>query len=310
MSTRQLQSHSDKVNFLWSIAELLRDSFKRGKYQDVILPFTVLRRVDQVLMPMKQAVLEENAKLVKLGLENRDPRLRKISGLAFYNTSQYDFERLLQDAPNLAANVRNYIRGFSENMREVLEKFDFDNTIARLDQAGLLFLVLERFKNVDLHPDRVSNHEMGTVFEELIRRFNEALNENPGEHFTPREVIRLMVSLLLAADEEALAQNHIVRTVDDPCCGSGGMPTIAKERILEANPNARVFLFGQEVNPETWAVSKADLLVTSEGGEDAENIKFGSVLSNDQLADQRFDYLLCRGSRTASSSSSSTCSAG
>ena len=153
MATRSLQSHAEKVNFLWSIAELLRDSFKRGKYQDVILPLTVLRRVDQVLVPTKQAVLDRNAELAGKGLENRDRPLRAASGYAFYNTSQYDLERLLQDAPNLSANLRNYINGFSENMRDVLERFDFDNTIKKLDEAGLLFLVLERFKNVDLHPD-------------------------------------------------------------------------------------------------------------------------------------------------------------
>ena len=330
-----------KVNFLWSIAELLRDSFKRGKYQDVILPLTVLRRVDQVLAPTKRAVLEQNAKLGARGLQNREPALKKASGFAFYNTSQFDFERLLQDAPHLAPNLRNYVNGFSDNMRVVLEKFDFDNTITKLDQAGLLFLVLERFKNADLHPDLVSNHEMGMIFEELIRKFNEALNENPGEHFTPREVIRLMVNLLLAQDEEALGENHIVRTVYDPCCGSGGTLTIAKDQIVELNQNARVYLFGQEVNPETWAIAKSDLLLTSPDESDADNIRFGSVLSKDGHADRRFDYLLanppygkewkmdedavraehtqgsagrfaqgCRGSRTASSSSSSTCSGG
>jgi type I restriction enzyme M protein len=177
-------------------------------------------------------------------------------------------------------------------MKEVLEKFDFDNTIKKLDEAGLIFQVTERFKTIDLHPDKVSNHEMGYIFEELIRKFNEALDENPGEHFTPREVIRLMVNLLLAQDKDALARNHIVRTIADPCCGSGGMLTIAKERILEINPHADVYLFGQEVNPETWAVSKSDMLMTSPDGRDAENIAFGSVLSNDRHADKRFDYLL------------------
>jgi type I restriction enzyme M protein len=177
-------------------------------------------------------------------------------------------------------------------MREVVEKFDFDNTITKLDDAGLLFLVLERFKNIDLHPDKVSNLEMGYIFEELIRKFNEAMDENPGEHFTPREVIRLMVNLLLTRDREALKQNHIVRTVYDPCCGSGGMLTIAKDRISEINPHADVHLFGQEVNPETFAVCKSDLYMKSLDGRDAENIQFGSTLGNDQHADKRFDYLL------------------
>jgi type I restriction enzyme M protein len=177
-------------------------------------------------------------------------------------------------------------------MREVLEKFDFNNTISKLEEAGLLFLVMEKFKNIDLHPDIVSNLEMGYIFEELIRKFNEALNENPGEHFTPREVIRLMVNLLLAQDQDALKQNHIVRTVYDPCCGSGGMLTIAKERMLEINPVAEAHLFGQELNGETFAICKSDLYMKSADGRDAENIKFGSTLSKDQHADKHFDYLL------------------
>lgn len=286
-----MNNHSEIVSFIWSVADLIRDTFKRGKYQDVILPLTVLRRIDCVLAPTKEQVLQTHAKL-KGRLDNLDPQLRRASGYAFYNTSPYDFDRLLADAPNLADNLRAYINGFSVNMREVLEKFDFYNTISKLDEAGLLFLVLERFKTIDLHPNRVSNHDVGYIFEELIRKFNEALNENPGEHFTPREVIRLMVNLLLAQDREALAQNHIVRTVYDPCCGSGGMLTIAKERILEINPRAQVYLFGQEVNPETWAVSKSDMLMTSPDGRDAENIAFGSTLSNDRHADKSFDYLL------------------
>jgi type I restriction enzyme M protein len=286
-----LNNHSEIVSFIWSVADLIRDTFKRGKYQDVILPLTVLRRIDCVLAPTKEQVLQTHAKL-KGKLDNLDPQLQRAAGYAFYNTSPYDFDRLLADAPNLADNLRAYINSFSVNMREVLEKFDFYNTISKLDEAGLLFLVMERFKTIDFHPDRVSNHAMGYIFEELIRKFNEALNENPGEHFTPREVIRLMVNLLLAQDREALAQNHIVRTVYDPCCGSGGMLTIAKERILEINPRAQVYLFGQEVNPETWAVSKADMLMTSPDGRDAENIAFGSTLSNDQHAAKSFDYLL------------------
>ncbi len=287
-----MKNFSDKVNFLWSIAELLRDSFKRSKYQDVILPLTVLRRIDCVLQPTKDRVLQTQIKLKQKGVENLDPQLRKASGYAFYNTSLYDFEKLLNDAPNLAPNLRNFIAGFSPNMREVLEKFDFDNTLTKLDEAGLLYLVLERFKTIDLHPNVVSNLEMGYIFEELIRKFNEALNENPGEHFTPREVIRLMVNLILAQDQDPLSHNHIVRTVADPCCGSGGMLTIAKERILEINTNAQVHLYGQEVNPETFAVCKSDLYMKSPDGRDAENIKFGSSLANDQHAMRRFDYML------------------
>jgi type I restriction enzyme M protein len=290
-------NHSEIVSFIWGVADLIRDTFRRGKYQDVILPLTVLRRIDCVLAPTKEKVLKTNARFSGK-LENLEPQLRKASGFSFYNTSQYDFEKLLQDAPSLAANLRNYINGFSANMREVLEKFEFNNTIDRLDQAGLLFKVMERFKNVDLHPHKVPNPMMGTIFEELIRRFNEALNENPGEHFTPRDVVHLMVALLLAGDEDRIQGEGMIRTVYDPCCGSGGMLTITKEHILGAgdraglNPQADIHLFGQEVNPETWAVSKSDLLMLHPDGHDADNLAFGSTLSDDKHAGRNFDYMI------------------
>ena len=258
-------NHSEIVSFIWGVADLIRDTFKRGKYQDVILPLTVLRRLDCVLAPTKARVLETQAKF-KGKLEDPGGQLRKASGFAFYNTSRYDFEKLLADAPHVAQNLRNYIAGFSLNMREVLEKFDFDNTISKLDEAGLLFQVLERFKNVDLHPDAIDNPTMGTIFEELIRKFNEALNENPGEHFTPRDVVHLMVDLMLAGDEGRLGRRGVVLSVYDPCCGSGGMLMITKEHLTVGvrrngdlirpaiNAGADIHLFGQEVNPETWAV--------------------------------------------------------
>lgn len=294
-------NHSEIVSFLWGIADLIRDTFKRGKYQDVILPLTVLRRLDCVLAPTKEKVLARQAQLAGK-LENPDAQLRRASGFAFYNTSRYDFAKLLGDAPHLAANLRNFIAGFSPNMREVIEKFDFYNTITKLDESGLLFQVMERFRKVDLHPDMVDNSTMGTIFEELIRKFNEALNENPGEHFTPRDVVHLMVDLLLAGDEDRLRKPGVVLTVCDPCCGSGGMLTIAKEHITvgvrknggllrpPVNPGAGVHLFGQEVNPETFAVCKSDLFMKSTDGRDAENILFGSTLSRDRHANHGFDY--------------------
>jgi type I restriction enzyme M protein len=296
-------NHSEIVSFLWGVADLIRDTFKRGKYQDVILPLTVLRQLDCVLAGTKAKVLQTQARF-KGKLENLDPQLRAASGFAFYNTSRYDFEKLLADAPHLAANLRNYIAGFSPNMREVLEKFDFDNTISKLDEVGLLFQVLERFKNVDLHPNKIDNPTMGTIFEELIRKFNEALNENPGEHFTPRDVVHLMVDLMLAGDEQRIQHKGLVCTVYDPCCGSGGMLMITKEHITVGvrkngellrppiNPDAEIHLFGQEVNPETWAVSKSDLFMKDPTGRDADNIAFGSVLSNDRHSGQTFDYLI------------------
>ena len=297
-------NHSEIVSFLWGVADLIRDTFKRGKYQDVILPLTVLRRLDCVLAGTKEKVLAKQAELRGKKLENLDPQLRRVSGFAFYNTSRYDFDKLLADAPHIAANLRNYIAGFSANMREVLEKFDFDNTISKLHEAGLLFQVVERFRSVDLHPDRIDNPTMGTIFEELIRKFNEALNENPGEHFTPRDVVHLMVDLMLAGDEDRIGGRKAIRTVYDPCCGSGGMLLIAKEHITTGvrkngdllkpaiNPAAEIHLFGQEVNPETWAVSKSDLFMKDPTGRDADNITYGSTLSNDRHSGQTFDYLI------------------
>ena len=286
-----MQNFSEKVNFIWSIADLIRDSFKRAKYQDVILPFTVLRRIDSVLAPTRQDVLETLAEL-RDEVDDLHDLLCQKSGFAFYNTSRYDFDLLLADAPQLADNLRNYIAGFSDNMREVIERFDFDNTIKKLDEANLLYLVMERFKNIDLHPRSVSNAEMGLIFEELIRKFNEASNENPGEHFTPREVIRLMVELLMAQDAAELKRAGKAVHIYDPCCGTGGMLTIAKNRIDEMNRAATVRLYGQEVNPETFAVAKSDLYMLSSDGKDAENIAFGSTLSDDRHRKQRFDYIL------------------
>ena len=297
-------NNAEIVSWLWGVADLIRDTFKRGKYQDVILPLTVLRRLDCVLAPTKDKVLARQAELRGKGLQDLDAQLRKASGFAFYNTSRYDFEKLLGDAPHLAANLRNYIAGFSPNMREVIEKFDFDNTISKLDESGLLFQVVERFKNADLHPSSVDNAAMGTIFETLIRKFNEALNENPGEHFTPRDVVHLMVDLMIAGDEERLRIGKPTRSVYDPCCGSGGMLMITKEHVTVGvrkngnvlrsaiNDDAEIHLFGQEVNPETWAIAKSDLFMKEPRGRDADNIGYGSVLSNDKHAGREFDYLI------------------
>jgi len=306
-------NHSEIVSFIWGVADLIRDTFKRGKYQDVILPLTVLRRLDCVLADRKPKVLEAAADY-KDKLDNLDGLLKSTSGFAFYNTSAFDFDRLLDDHENLAANLRKYIAGFSPNMRDVVEKFDFDNTISKLDEAGLLFLVMERFKEVDLHPEHgVDNHSMGLIFEWLIRKFNEALNENPGEHFTPRDVVHLMADLLLAGDVDLVSVPNKTITVYDPCVGSGGMLTIMKEHITVGvrgaeeensnaqgeqfergpiNPSADIHLFGQEVNPETFAVCKSDLFMKSTDGRDAEHILYGSVLSNDRHASKSFDYLI------------------
>lgn len=288
-----MSNFQEKVNFIWSVAdEILRDDFKRGKYPDVILPFTVLRRIDCVLEPTKDKVLDRYERLQKSGVKNIDGQLRRASGYSFYNTSPYTFPKLLEDSKNIGKNLRAYISGFSENMRQIIEKFKLYSTIDTLDQKGLLFLLIKKFASVDLHPDIVSNHEMGTIFEELIRKFNEQTNENPGEHFTPREVIRLMVRLLINGDKDILGQKAVVRTVFDPACGTGGMLSIAKEHVLEdINPNAEIILFGQEVNDETFAVAKSDMLIKGDE-RGANNLMPESCFSKDGHIMRTFDYML------------------
>lgn len=282
-------NHQHIVNFIWGIANLLRDDFKRAKYPDVILPLTVLRRLDCALEKNKPGVLKKYEQY-KGRLDDMDGILKQASGYSFYNTSPYDFKKLLDDPKNIGKNLRLYINAYSPNMREIIEKFKFSIQIDALEEVNLTYQVIEQFSTVDLHPDRMSNLEMGYVFEELIRKFNEASNENPGEHFTPREIIRLMVNLLFAPDLDILKKQSIIKTIYDPACGSGGMLTEAKEWILESvNKTAQVEMFGQEVNPETFAVAKSDLLIK---GENADNIKYGSTLSHDQLFGEKFDYML------------------
>jgi len=279
----------EKVNFIWSIADLLRGDYKQAEFQDVILPLTVLKRLDDVLEPTKEKVLKKNQELKEKGIENKDLILTRASGYPFYNISKFTFQSLLQDANNIAKNLRAYINGFSQNMYNILENFEFDSEIKKLDEANLLYLIIQRFNEMDLHPDVVSNHEMGTVFEELIRRFSEQSNETAGEHFTPREVIRLMVRLLIAGNG-SLKQKNIIRTIYDPAGGTGGMLTTAKDEIIEhVNPTAQVFLFGQELNPKTFAIAKSDILIK---GEEADNIKKGNSFSEDQLVGKTFDLML------------------
>ncbi len=279
----------EKVNFIWSIADLLRGDYKQAEFQDVILPLTVLKRLDNALESTKEKVLKKNKELKERGIENKDLILQKASGYPFNNISKFTFQNLLQDPNNIAKNLRAYINGFSQNMYNILDNFEFTNEIKKLDEANLLYLIIQRFNEIDLHPDVVSNHEMGTIFEELIRRFSEQSNETAGEHFTPREVIALMVCLLVAGND-GLKQKNIIRTVYDPACGTGGMLTIAKDEILgHVNPTAQVYLFGQELNPKTFAIAKSDVLIK---GEEADNIKKGNSFSDDQLAGKTFDFML------------------
>jgi type I restriction enzyme M protein len=274
--------------FIWSVADLLRGDYKQSEYGKVILPLTVIRRLDCVLEPTKAAVLER-AKSLKGRVENIDPVLEGVSGQGFFNTSPLDFRRLLDDPGQIAGNLRGYIAGFSAGAREVIEKFDFDVQVARLAKDNLLYQVIGKFADVNLHPDVVSNLEMGYLYEELVRRFSELSNETAGEHFTPREVIRLMVNLLFAEDDEMLTGPGVVRTLFDPACGTGGMLSVAEDHVRSLNPHAQLEVFGQELNDETYAICRSDMMLK---GQDASHIAPGNSFNDDGHQGQTFDYLL------------------
>jgi type I restriction enzyme M protein len=275
-------------SFIWSVADRLRGDYRQSEYGKVILPFTVLRRLDCVLDTTKEAVLIEYAEKRKAGV-NPEPFLLRKAGQSFYNTSPMDMKKLMGDQDHIKENLYAYIQGFSPAVRDIFERFDFYIQIDRLDKAGLLYQVAERFANVDLHPEKVSNSQMGLVFEELIRKFAEISNETAGEHFTPREVIRLMVNLLFIEDDDALAKPGVVRTIYDPAAGTGGMLSVAGEYLEEHNPHARLTMFGQELNGESYAICKADMLIK---GQDVANIKSGNTFSDDGHPHRRFDYML------------------
>jgi len=277
-----------KVQFVWQVADLLRGDYKPAEYRGVILPLLVLRRLDAVLEPTKAKVLATAVKLAGV-TNNPGPLLKKASGVPFYNTSPLSFAKLLDDPNSLAGNLRSYIHAFSPDTVEVLEKYRFDEQISRLDQAGLLYLVLGKFADLDLHPGAVPNHAMGYLFEELLRRFSELSNETAGEHFTPREVIRLMVNILFSEDTDVLTGTSPIRHIYDPACGTGGMLNISDQHVTALNPNAKLEMFGQELNPETWAIARSDLLIQ---GQDPERIVLGNTLSDDGHPGRKFDYLL------------------
>jgi len=283
-----LDNFHDKVSFIWSVADLLRGDYKQSEYGRVILPLVVLRRLDCVLAPTKSDVLFRSARL-PAGLENVEPVLKKAAGHEFYNVSKFDLPRLLDDPNNVGENLKGYIAGFSPAARDVLHRFGFDVQIDRLEKSGLLYLVVSRFCDIDLHPDVVSNTEMGYIYEELVRRFSEQSNETAGEHFTPREVIRLMVNLLFVNDEEALARPGVIRTLYDPACGTGGMLAVAEEYLRQLNPAGELRVFGQELNDETYAVCRSDMMLKSH---DAENIYPGNSFTHDGLPARTFDYML------------------
>ncbi len=287
----------ESANFIWSIADLLRGDYKQSDYGKVILPLTVLRRLDCVLESTKGEVLKKYDQVKNLNIQNLDPILNKEAGYNFHNRSKFDFDKLIADPNNIAANLRNYINGFSEEAREIMDQFNFDVQISILDDSNLLFLVLKRFQEVDLHPEKVSSMEMGYMFEELIRKFSEISNETAGEHFSPREVIKLMVNLLFLYDRDILTQKGVVKTMLDICAGTGGMLSVAEEYMNQLNPDARLEVFGQEINPESYAICKSDMLIK---GQKPSNIEKGNSLKSkdspkqkgDQFKNQKFDYLI------------------
>lgn len=280
--------HTELANHAWSVADLLRGDYKQSDYGKVILPFTVLRRLECVLEPTREKVAEA---VVRCKEQDLDPDyfLPRAAGHSFYNTSSLTLKSIAGDPDNAATNLQIYIGAFSPNAREVLEKYEFAQQIRKLDSANLLYQVIGKFTDLDLRPEAVSNHNMGYIFEELIRRFSEQSNETAGEHFTPREVIKLMVSLLIAPDGDALSMPGVVRTVMDPACGTGGMLSAAEDHIKAYNKDATVEVSGQELNPESWAICRSDLMIK---GQDPENIAFGNSFSDDGHKRERFDYLL------------------
>ncbi|MFV5401550.1 type I restriction-modification system subunit M [Acinetobacter baumannii] len=281
---------SQVAAFIWSVADLLRGDFKQSQYGRVILPFTLLRRLECVFESSKASVLEANEKVRAMPLpeEAKEKMLLKATeGLSFFNTSELDLSSLGQK--NIRANLSNYIQHFSKDAREIFEHFKFDEFTGLLDDANLLYKVIQKFASTDLSPENISNHDMGLVFEELIRRFAESSNETAGEHFTPRDIVRLTTGLIFSQDDDALNKEGVIRTIYDPTAGTGGFLSSGTEYVYEHNPEAVMRVFGQELNPESYAICKADMLIK---GQDVRNIKLGNTLSNDQLAYEKFDYML------------------
>lgn len=290
-----MATYNQISNTIWNIANHLRGSWKAYEYQDVILPLTVLKRLDTALEPTKQKTL---ARFNDLDGKVSDLRiLRRVTGYDFYNVSPFTFKKLLDDQTHIARNLRKYIDGFSDNVKDIFAKFSFEKQLERLEGSTILYLILQEFDKIDLHPDKVPNYIIGLAFEDLIRRFAEQSNETAGEHYTPRDVVRLMTGLIFSGEEKELSRHGVVKTLYDPACGTGGMLTVGKDYIQNNfNKDATVFLFGQELNSTTYAICKADMLLK---GENIEHIKGGdkehdkaSTLSNDQHADKKFDYII------------------
>lgn len=281
---------SEKAALIWAIADKLTGVYKPHEYGEVILPLTVIRRFDCILSDTKEAVLQKYEAVKSLKM--KDVLLRNAAGgLAFYNTSKYTFEKLLDDPDNIEDNFRDYLNGFSENVQDIIEKFKFDGHITTMSNKGILYIVIKEFTSpkANLHPDVISNLEMGYIFEEIIRRFSEAHNEDAGQHYTPREVIRLMVNILFNDDNDILSGNNIAKTIYDPACGTGGMLSVAEEYLHELNKSTELLAFGQEINDQTFAICKADMLIK---GNNADYIKDGNTLSDDRFEGNTFDYII------------------
>lgn len=288
-----MANFQERANFIWQVADdILRGVFKNYEYGDVVLPFTVLRRLDCVLEPSKDKVIETFEQFKSaLPEQQLSPILLQASGgHNFYNTSHYDLRRLAQDAPNIETNFNNYLNGYSKNVRDIIENFNLEKMIVRLAKNDLLFMLVDKFTEVDLHPDLVPNHEMGQIYEELLRRFSEMSNETAGDHYTPREVIRLMVNLLLAEHKEGLQGKGIIRSVYDPAGGTGGMVINAKDHIKnQINPDVEIVMYAQELNAQTYAIAKSDVLIM---GENAENVRLGNSFTEDRFPGMTFDLML------------------
>ena len=289
-----MANYQELANLVWNVADdVLRGLFKPHEYGDITLPFLVLRRLDCILDEderKEKAINTYNQFNGKVSEDLLPPIILKETNTSFYNTSRYDLSRLKEDPNNIHLNFENYIGGFSKDVRDIIENFNLDRFIERLHKNNRLFIFCDKFTEVDLHPDKVDNHTMGQVFEELLRRFSEMSNETSGEHYTPRDVVRLLVSLLFAEHSEDLRGQGVIRSIFDPCCGTGGMLTLGKEYFREQiNPDADIRLLGQELNAQTYAICKSDMLIT---GENPDAIQLGSSLSNDRFQGQRFDYMI------------------
>ena len=283
-------NHSEISSFIWSVCDdLLRGLFKQHEYGDVILPFVVLRRLDCVLEPSKDKVINLYENYSKR-IDDPTPIILNEIGLSFFNHSKYDLHRLRQDHRNISLNFTNYLNGYSSNVREIIEHFQLDKPIDKLNKNGKLYQMVETFSSIDLHPNVVDNHTMGQIFEELLRRFSEMSNETSGEHYTPRDEVRLLVSLVFSEGKDDLQGDGKIRSLFDCTCGTGGILTIGKNWILEKiNPNIEITLYGQELNPQTYSICRSDMLIS---GENPNNIRLGSSLSNDQFEGVKFDYLM------------------